>query len=430
MRQVFVSYSRNNLDVVTHLIQDLQAIGIDTWHDQTLTGGQRWWDNILANIRECDIFVFALSPESWNSEACKSELGYVVQLGKPILPVLVSDGININLLSHPLNEIQVTDYRQRDKEAAFALVKSINTAPPTAPLPDPLPTPPRVPVSYLSNLKERIDCTEPLSSQDQITLLFELEAEVREGHSPAEIRDLLLSLKRRDDLLAKVATKIEAALKSLEDKAPVRPRENAVPESIIPAHAHQYAGVGDYRPVAEPRLCPQCRTQVEAGTRFCGTCGAALVWGPDGAKVPVPVTVPVPEPNVQKVARSKSRRYICTPGDAPRLLADVKGWLNGLGFDSQQMNTESQSLLIQIKKRGGWRDFVGMSTSLNILFHQSGDTLTVEIGAGKWLDKAAVGTVSMFILWPLALTAGFGAWEQMKMPEKIFDYIGTRLVYK
>ena len=95
MRRVFVSYSRQNLEAVTQLITDMQAVGIDTWHDQTLTGGQRWWDNILANIRECDIFVFALSPESWDSEACKSELGYVMKLRKPILPVLVAN------LDHP-----------------------------------------------------------------------------------------------------------------------------------------------------------------------------------------------------------------------------------------------------------------------------------------------------------------------------------------
>lgn len=429
MRRVFVSYSRNNMDAVTQLTEDLQAVGIDTWHDQALTGGQRWWDNILAKIRECDILVFALSPESWDSEACKSELGYVVQLGKPILPVLVSDGINTNLLSPPLNEIQVTDYRRRDKEAAFALVKSINMAPPTAPLPDPLPTPPHVPISYLSTLKERVDSSEPLSSQEQITLLFELEEGLREGRSPTEIRDLLLRLKRRDDLLAKIATKIDAALKSLEDKAPVQHRENAARESIVPAYAHPDRRAADYRPAAEPRLCPQCRIQVEAGSRFCGKCGAALGELGD-AKVPVPVTGLVPEENVQKVERSKSRRYICTAGDTPRLIADVKGWLDTQGFDSQQMNTESQSQLLQIKKRGGWRDFVGMATSLNILFHQSSDTLTVEIGAGKWIDKAAVGTVSIFILWPLAITAGFGAWEQMKMPEKVFDYIGTRLVYK
>lgn len=421
MRRVFVSYSRNNLDAVTQLIEDMQAVGIDAWHDQTLTGGQRWWDNILANIRECDIFVFALSPESWDSEACKSELGYVVQLGKPILPVLVSEGININLLSPPLNEIQVTDYRRRDKEAAFALVKSINTAPPTTPLPDPLPTPPRVPISYLSTLKDRIDSNDPLSSQDQKILLFELEEGLREGRSPTEMRDLLLRLKRRDDLLAKVATQIDAALKSLEDKALVPTRKNDAPDPTVPPYVHHDSGAGDYQPPAKPSPCPKCRTQVEAGLSFCGTCGAALEE-PGGAKVP--------GGKVPEGERSKSRRYICTPADAPQLIADVKDWLNDQGFDSQQMNTESQSLLLQIKKRGGWRSFVGMATSLNILFHQSGDTLTVEIGAGKWIDKAAVGTVSMFILWPLALTAGYGAWEQMKMPEKVFDYIGTRLVYK
>jgi hypothetical protein len=111
------------------------------------------------------------------------------------------------------------------------------------------------------------------------------------------------------------------------------------------------------------------------------------------------------------------------------LIADVTRWLDAQGFDSQQMSTEVQSVLLQVKKRGGWRDFVGMSTSLNIVFHQADETMTVEIGAGKWIDKAAVGTVSMFILWPLAVTAGFGAWEQMKMPEKVFDFIATRLVY-
>ena len=120
MRRVFVSYSRTNLGAVTQLIKHGKDVGIEMWYDQALTGGQRWWDNILDRIRDCDIFIFALSPESWDSEACKSELAYVVQLGKPIIPVLISDGININLLSAPLSEIQITDYRKRDMEAAPA----------------------------------------------------------------------------------------------------------------------------------------------------------------------------------------------------------------------------------------------------------------------------------------------------------------------
>ena len=32
MKRVFVSYSRNNLDVVNQLVQDMQAVGVQAWH--------------------------------------------------------------------------------------------------------------------------------------------------------------------------------------------------------------------------------------------------------------------------------------------------------------------------------------------------------------------------------------------------------------
>jgi hypothetical protein len=131
-----------------------------------------------------------------------------------------------------------------------------------------------------------------------------------------------------------------------------------------------------------------------------------------------------------KIEGAKTRRYTCKAEDGPRVIGDVKNWLESQDFELQQMPMENQGLLLQIKKRGSWRDWVGMSTSLNILFHQSDDTLAVQIGAGKWIDKAAAGTVSLFILWPLAITAGYGAWEQAKMPEKVFDFIGSRLSYR
>src|SRR5262245_34165865 len=222
MKKVFLSYSRHNAEVVTKLIHDLRAAGIDIWYDQTLTGGQRWWDNILDNIANSDVFILALSPESWQSEACKSELQYVSKLGKTILPVLISDGININLLPAPLNQIQITDCRRGDSESLLSLIKSIYSAPAAQPLPDPLPAPPPVPVSYLSTLKEQIDSREPMSSQNQITMLFEIRKELERGRSPVEIRELLVELKRRDDLLAKIGTEIDVVLNSLEQNINVQ----------------------------------------------------------------------------------------------------------------------------------------------------------------------------------------------------------------
>jgi ribosomal protein L37E len=397
MKKVFLSYSRHNAEVVAKLIHDLQAAGIDIWYDQTLTGGQRWWDNILENIANCDVFILALSPESWQSEACKGELQYVSKLGKTILPVLISDGININLLPAPLNQIQITDCRRGDSESMLSLIKSIYSASAAQPLPDPLPAPPPVPISYLSTLKERIDSREPMTSQNQITLLFEIQEELRAGRSPVEIRELLVELKRRDDLLAKIGSQIDVALNSLEQNINVQ-QPGPPPISISQTTEHIF--------------CPKCGRQAGKGQKFCPNCGTML--GEQAREIP-------------ESSGKKSRKFICPLKQTSTVIGDVKGWLDSQGFDSQQMKTENGGELLQIKKRGGWRDFVGMATSLNIVFYQSGDTLTVQIGSGKWVDKAAVGTISLFILWPLAITAGFGAWEQMKMPEKIFDYIGSRL---
>lgn len=390
MKRVFVSYSRQNLDVVARLVQDLKAVGVDTWHDQALTGGQPWWDNILANIRACDIFIFALSTESLRSEACRSELAYVVQLGKPLLPVLVSDGVSLNLLSHPLNEIQIADCRSGDKESIFTLVRSIMLAPAAPPLPEPLPAAPRVPVSYLSGLNERIEASTPLTLQEQRDLLDELEEGMRDGRSRAEIRDLLLKLKRRDELLAKIATKIDAALESLDeaDKVPRTKNEES-------------------------------RSSVNQGKT------------PQGPQTGLAPTTPSTGGSVTPAQTgSRSRRYSRAAAEGPQLIADVKFWLESQNFETQQMNTDDHGLLLQVKKRGGWRDVVGMATSLNVVFYQSSDTLTVQIGAGKWIDKIVAGGVSMLFFAPLAITAGVGAWQQMKLPDKIFDFIGSRLAYK
>jgi hypothetical protein len=60
---------------------------------------------------------------------------------------------------------------------------------------------------------------------------------------------------------------------------------------------------------------------------------------------------------------------------------------------------------------------------LNVVLRLRGNELQVEIGAGKWIDKATTGTVSLFVLWPLAVTTAFGAWQQAKLPQRTFSAI-------
>jgi len=120
-----------------------------------------------------------------------------------------------------------------------------------------------------------------------------------------------------------------------------------------------------------------------------------------------------------------TQSFSCPATHYAEVVAATRNWLAGENFNCQQLQTEDGGILLQIAKAGNWRKFIGMSTALNVVFRQMGNSLTVDIGAGRWIDKAAVGTVSLFILWPLAVTAGIGAWQQMKMPERIYEHIAA-----
>lgn len=124
---------------------------------------------------------------------------------------------------------------------------------------------------------------------------------------------------------------------------------------------------------------------------------------------------------------SQSQSFSCPESCLQGLIDSTREWLASEGFKCQTLQTEDGGTLIQIEKVGGWRKLVGMSTALNIVFHQVENMVNVEIGAGKWIDKAATGAVGLLILWPLAITTGIGAWGQMKMPNRIFEHIAEYL---
>jgi len=104
------------------------------------------------------------------------------------------------------------------------------------------------------------------------------------------------------------------------------------------------------------------------------------------------------------------------------LTDNLQDWYKSQNFTVQMLDVHGGGILIQTSK-GGWRNAVGMSSALNVVLRQNGSTLSVEIGAGKWMDKAAVGAVSLFVLWPLAVTTAWGAWKQSQLPKQTYEFI-------
>jgi hypothetical protein len=250
MSRIFVSYSRENESVVKDLAGDLEAMGHEVWIDHELSGGQNWWDKILAQIRECDVFVFALAPASVNSTACKREYTYAAKLGRPILPAVVTDGVSTNALPPALSAVQFVDYRQPDRTTALRLSRALSSTPPAPPLPDPLPEPPKVPLSYLGGLREQIDSESAMTFECQSMLLIELKRSLRDPGTRDDGLCLLRLFRQRRDLLATVAEEIDALLGQGMAPAPTPPP----PAKVRPVAA----GIGGAAaaPAMEPANLP------------------------------------------------------------------------------------------------------------------------------------------------------------------------------
>ncbi len=118
----FISYSRANSDFAVRLASDLKAAGFDVWLDQLdIPTGARWDDEIEKALEKSNIFLIILSPESIESQNVKDEVGYAIDAGKSILPVLTRP-CRIPLR---LRRFQFVDFSNHPYEDSLAEIKHL-----------------------------------------------------------------------------------------------------------------------------------------------------------------------------------------------------------------------------------------------------------------------------------------------------------------
>jgi hypothetical protein len=210
---IFVSYCRKDSSVVKELIRGLEAARKDVWVDQALHGGDSWWDVILAAIRGCEVFIFALSDESLSSKPCRAELAYARALGLPLMPVQV--GPTTGLRTNPIADLQAVPYRPDEAISAFALLAAVDDAPRRRkPLPDPLPPPPPIPYAYLLGMEARLDAAELLPAEQSAIvdrLRDALEEETDESVR-ADVTRILEKLRRKQSATVGTVRAVAAIL--------------------------------------------------------------------------------------------------------------------------------------------------------------------------------------------------------------------------
>ena len=230
---VFLSYARTDAGLIGQLRSDIENSRRAVWFDRDLEGGQRWWDEILEQIRGCDLFVLALSENSARSRACRAELAYAVAVGRPILPVAVR-GIDPQQAPDPIASLQIVDYRHRSAESAIELLTAVSAAPKPGPLPDPLPDPPDPPAVALGPLRERV-IVPTLTYDEQLDVLRELRSHLRQPDELEVVVGLLREFRRRPDVVELIGREIDATLTTT--RTPVREEGADLLRSVV-THIH------------------------------------------------------------------------------------------------------------------------------------------------------------------------------------------------
>jgi hypothetical protein len=215
--EIFVSYSTRDDSAVGSLVRDLErGDRHNVWRDEKLAVGEAWWEAILERIRQCTVFVFALSENSLQSKPCRAEADYAEQLGLPILPVQIGEVESYR--DDSIFTKQLIDYRQPTGADGIELWEALqNLAARKKDLPDPLPDPPPIPFEYLLLIGEQIKSREPISFSEQTAILTQLRQSFWDEKDPgvrADIRKLLKHLRNRADVTVAAVREIDFLVQS------------------------------------------------------------------------------------------------------------------------------------------------------------------------------------------------------------------------
>jgi hypothetical protein len=126
-----------------------------------------------------------------------------------------------------------------------------------------------------------------------------------------------------------------------------------------------------------------------------------------------------------------NRYYPGVEADVVQLMSELRQLFDGDDAYEVQTMQVSSTAILQARKTGTLRELTGLSAALTIKVTPEHGGTRVEIGMQKWLDKAAVAALAMFLsLGLLVALPALGAYWQYKLTEDAWKIIETHIARK
>lgn len=108
MRQVFISYNREQIELARKLETKIKAADFDIWMDQDILVGSEWRDTIDDEISVSIALIVIMTPEAKASEYVTYEWSFAYGAGVRVIPIIYFDHLDL----HP--RLQTQQYVAHD----------------------------------------------------------------------------------------------------------------------------------------------------------------------------------------------------------------------------------------------------------------------------------------------------------------------------
>lgn len=121
MKDIFISYSRHDINVARDIKQRIEAsTSAECWMDmEGIESGSQFQDVIISAINETKIVVLLLSESSMKSPWVKREINFANEKGKKVVPINIDGAKPADWFLFTFSGNDVIDFRNKDQQAKF-----------------------------------------------------------------------------------------------------------------------------------------------------------------------------------------------------------------------------------------------------------------------------------------------------------------------
>jgi hypothetical protein len=108
-------------------------------------------------------------------------------------------------------------------------------------------------------------------------------------------------------------------------------------------------------------------------------------------------------------------RIYSTTVPAEELVRTLADHFRAQEFEAQVYRTSENRTVMQARKESLWRQLLGVTYALTVVFTPGEGQLSIDLGGHEWVDAAVSGAIGLVAVPPVLLGTAYGIWKENRL---------------